>query len=290
MADDTVPSRVVCLAPSYTETMTALGLASNIVGVTTSSDHVKEVEHAERVGLFMRPSLEKVLSLRPDLVFASKYSGQQALIDKLRALKVRVIIMEMNRIKDIQNMVHEMGAIFQVPEKAEQLNDDLSEALKSIAEKTKGLAPPRIYVEAGSDPLFTCGPGSFIHEMLQLVGARNIAGDMTTPYPRISSELIISRNPEIILLPYMAGTVTKAEVKKRAGWDVISAVKNDRICDDLGTQMITIPSPRLILKGLPELLERVHPGPRIENHIITPKKSSLLMEQELRRKSKHDSK
>lgn len=253
------PTRVVCLAPSYTETMVALDLQDRIVGITTSSDHVKACKDVKRVGLFMRPNLETILSLRPDLVFASKYSGQRALIDKLTSLKIKVVILETNEIDDIFDMVSLMGTLFNEAARADQLNKEMRAIVSDVKKRTKDLPRPRIYIEAGSDPLFSCGKGSFIHELLELAGSENIAGDMNSPYPRISSELIISRDPEIILLPYMAGTAVRDTVRSRSGWNIITAIKNNRILDDLGSQTITIPSPRLILEGLPELLKRIHP-------------------------------
>lgn len=263
LTDDTkrpgTPTRVVCLAPSYTETMVALKLQDRIVGITTSSDHVEACKNVKRVGLFMRPNLETILSLKPDLVFASKYSGQRALIEKLRSLKINVVILETNEIDDIFEMVSLMGKLFNESARAEELNKEMQAIVSDVKERTKDLSRPRIYVEAGSDPLFSCGKGSFIHELLELAGGENIAGDMDAPYPRISSELVISRDPEIILLPYMAGTAVRDTVRSRSGWNIITAIKNNRILDDLGSQTITIPSPRLILEGLPELLKRIHP-------------------------------
>ncbi len=51
----------------------------------------------------------------------------------------------------------------------------------------------------------------------------------------------------------------KESLRKRSGWQNISALKNNRVYDDLGPQIISIPCPRLILKGLPELARRIHP-------------------------------
>ena len=114
-------------------------------------------------------------------------------------------------------------------------------------------------METGSDPLFTCGKGSFIHEMIEIAGGHNIAGDIAQPFPRISSEFVINSDPEVIILPYMGRNFGKEALKQRQGWEKISAIKTGRVYDDIGSQVITIPSPRLILYGLPALLKRIHP-------------------------------
>lgn len=125
--------------------------------------------------------------------------------------------------------------------------------------RSSSLSRPRVYVEVGYNPLFTCGKGSFIDELIEIAGGENIGHEINKPYPRVSAEFIISRNPEVIILPYMGRGYGKESVKRRNGWQGISAVLNGRIYDDIGPQIITILAPNLILKGLPELAKRIHP-------------------------------
>ena len=80
LAEAAVPGRIVCLAPSYTETLIELGLQDKIVGVVTSSDYLEEVKHAERVGLWIKPNIEKIIALKPDIVLATALAGQRSIV------------------------------------------------------------------------------------------------------------------------------------------------------------------------------------------------------------------
>ena len=205
-AEDAIPTRVVCLAPSYVETLIELRLTKGIVGVTSSSDYLEKVKHVERVGLYMKPNIEKIVSLKPDLVLATDFIGQKSAVEKLRGLDVRVVVFDMQRMEDISTMTEKVGALFRVQKRSQRLLSRMQEIIQETKIKTNPLSKPRVYVETGYDPLFTCGKGSFIHDLIQIAGGENIAGNIDNPFPRI-----------------------------------------------------TIPSPRLILYGLPELLKRIHP-------------------------------
>jgi len=261
LAEDAVPKRIVSLAPSYDEILIELGLQDRIVGVTTSSDYLEEVKRAERVGLWSKPNIEKIVVLKPDLVLATGYAGQQTAADKLIALGLHVVVIdETQGIEEIFAKTKQIGGILGIPQKTQAL----IERMRATVAETKRLAAtvssrPRVYMETGYAPLFTCGKVSFIHEMIEIAGGQNIAGDIAQPFPRISSEFVLNSDPEVIILPYMGRNFGKEALKQRKGWEKISAIKTGRVYDDIGSQVITIPSPRLILYGLPALQKRIHP-------------------------------
>ncbi len=253
------PQRIVSLAPGFTETLIDLGLKEKIVGVTTSSDYLKEIKDVERIGFYMKPSLEKIVSLSPDLVLATNYVGQRQTIKALRKLGIAVEIFEEKGIEGLFLKVRRIGEICGVRERANILIQRMQKRIGQVRTKSSSLGRPRVYVETGYNPLFTCGKGSFIDELIEIAGGENIGHNINKPYPRVSAEFIISKNPEVIILPYMGRGYGKETLKRRNGWQKISAVLNDRIYDDIGPQIITIPAPNLILKGLPELAKRIHP-------------------------------
>ena len=261
LAEDATPKRIVSLAPSFDETIIELGLQDRIVGVTTSSDYLDEVKCAERVGLWIRPNVEKIIELKPDLVLATGFAGQQSAVNKLSVLGLRVVVIdETQGIEEIFAKTKQIGDILGACTETEALLERMRKVVEDTKRKTSLLpSRPRVYVETGYNPLFTCGKGSFIHEMIEIAGGKNIAGDIAQPFPRISSEFVINSDPEVIILPYMGRNFGKEALKQRKGWDKISAVKTGRVYDDIGSQVITIPSPRLILYGLPALLKRIHP-------------------------------
>ena len=253
------PQRIISLAPGFTETLIDLGLQNRIVGVTTSCDYLKEVKEVERIGLYMKPSLEEIVGLSPDLVFATNYVGQRQTVRALEKLGIRVEVFEEKGIEGLFLEIKKMGEVCGKQEKANFLIQRMQKRIEEVRTRSSSLSRPRVYVEVGYNPLFTCGKGSFIDELIEIAGGENIAHEIDKPYPRVSAEFIISRNPEVIILPYMGRGYGKESVKRRNGWQGISAVLNGRIYDDIGPQIITILAPNLILKGLPELAKRIHP-------------------------------
>jgi iron complex transport system substrate-binding protein len=162
-------------------------------------------------------------------------------------------------VEGIFEMIEEIGRLCGKKREAKTLLIKMKKSIDEIRNRVKGLKRSRVYVEVGYNPLFTAGKGSHINDLIEIAGGENIAKEIDKPYPRISQEFIIQKDPEVIILPYMGRNYTKESMKKRSGWENISAVKNNRVYDDIGTQIITIPSPNLILKGLPELAKRIHP-------------------------------
>lgn len=256
---DRAPQRIVSLAPALTETLIDLGLEQRIVGVTTSSDYLAETKNIEKIGHYIQPSLERIVSLRPDLVLAVDYVGQESICRALKRLGIEVVVFRHRGLKGIFEMVEEIGRLCGKEEEAKRLLKKMEKAISEVRRKVKGLARPRVYVEVGYNPLFTAGKGSHIGDLIEIVGGQNIAGDINKPYPRISQEFIIQLDPQVIILPYMGRGYGKESLKARSAWQNLSAVRNDRVYDDIATHVITIASPRLILEGLAELAKRVHP-------------------------------
>lgn len=254
------PQRIVSLAPAYTETLIELGLADRIMGVTPYSDYLAETKNIQKVGGYDQPSLEKIVSLKPDLVLAAGYVGQRSIGEALERLGIGVATFDLRArgIDGIFEMVQGLGELCEREEQAREILAQMQRTIDEVKAWTKGLARPRVYVEVGYNPLFTCAKGSFIHELIAMSGGQNIASDINKPYPRISPEFVIESDPQVIILPCMGRRYGKQSLLDRSGWQNISAVKAGRVYDDLDPQIITIPSPNLILKGLPELARRIH--------------------------------
>ena len=255
-----IPERIVTLAPSYDETLIELGLQDRIVGITTSSDYLEQVKHAEVVGSYVKPSIEKIIALKPDIVLATGFAGHQSAVKKLSAIGIQVIVIDDKQgTEEILAKTRQIGDILGAGGRTETLLGRMKEVIKETRRKTVGLPCPRVYVETGFNPLFTCGKSSFIHDLIEIAGGKNIAGEIKQSFPRISSEFILYNDPEVIILPYLGRNFGKDALRQRKGWENVSAVKTGRVYDDLDSQVITIPSPRLILYGLPKMLKRIHP-------------------------------
>jgi iron complex transport system substrate-binding protein len=254
---DKAPAKIVSLAPSNTELLYQLGLGDKIVGVDDFSNYPEEAKQKEKVGGFSQTNLEKVASLSPDLVLAAGITSKE-LLTSLETRKLTVVVLNPSNLAGVAANMKLLGQIAGVPAKGEQEAGNFQKKLDDIASKVKGSqTKPRVFYEL--DPtLFTVGPGSFIDDMIQKAGGQNIVTDTSNPYPQLSQEVVISKDPEIILLGDDSGGADSPEkILSRPGWSNISAVKNKRVVA-INADLVNRPGPRAAL-GVEALAKAFYP-------------------------------
>jgi iron complex transport system substrate-binding protein len=252
--------RIISITPSTTEIACSIGLESNLVGVSTFCDYPPEVRGKEKVGSFSDPNIEKIMLLKPDIVLATGLEQAQT-VRNISKLGIRVIVVDPDSFDGLFKSIEEIGAACGKRKEAFDLVTEMKDSINSIksaASLRERSAVPGVYFEIWHDPLMTAGRGSFIDEMITLAGGRNIAWDTPRPYSRFSAELIMERDPDVIILGYMVkGGSAVDSVRKRAGWSGIKAVKGSRVYDDIDPDILFRPGPRLI-KGIEELNKRFY--------------------------------
>ena len=259
-----MPERIVSLAPSATEILFALNLGGRVVGVTRYCDYPQEVLDRVKsgnltvIGGIVDISVERVIALDPDLVVAT-YSLQAETIEFLQGKGLTVIGLNPKNLQQTLNDIRLVGLICGETGKAEQLVGDLQRRIGYITQRVKEAGSrPRVYYEVWYDPLMSVGPETVQNELIHMAGGENIFADAQAPYPTISSEVVVTRNPQVIIVPtgYMGGA-GKEEFKKRPGWSGIEAVKNGMI-HEVDENLIVRPGPRVI-EGLERLALILHP-------------------------------
>jgi iron complex transport system substrate-binding protein len=134
----------------------------------------------------------------------------------------------------------------------------MRQRIAAIRSKTETLARPRVLYVINSQPLITVGPGSFIHQVIDLAGGANVAGQATAPYPRLNMEAVIKEDPEIILFPVGAAEgIPPDERQAWQRWASISAVKHGRL-HQIPADLLNRPGPRIV-EGLERLARTLHP-------------------------------
>src|SRR6267142_1839640 len=237
------PERVVSIGPSITEFLFALGAGPRVVGVDDFSDEPAAASQLEKVG-GIKVNFEKVVSLKPDLVLSVKFSD--GTIEKLASAGLLVLVVDPQSAGDVARTAILLGRA--VGSDGEALARDIQKKVDDVRAKTAAAASrPRVYHEIdASDPtkIFTVGPGSYIADLIDSAGGTNIAAKATSPYPQLSAEEILRADPEVIVLAGADYAAKPAQVKARAGWSAISAVKNDRI-GVIAPNLINRPGPRV---------------------------------------------
>jgi len=254
------PRRIISLAPSNTEILFAVGAADKIVGVTKYCDYPPEAKNKEIIGGFSDPNIEKIISLNPDLVFAT--TMHEKAVKDLEKANIPVIVLHANTIEGVIENINLAGKATGQENEASEVVASMEEKVQKVTAKIKDISEkdkPKVYYEVFSEPIMTAGPKTLIHDLITMAGGINIGADAETDYPQYSIEILLKKNPDVMIAPDLHGsnTATLENVKQRPGWSDIAAVKNNRVCiieDDL----ITVPGPR-IADGLEAVAKALYP-------------------------------
>jgi len=255
-------ARIISLAPSNTEILFAIGAGEQVVGRDDFSDYPADAKNLPDIGGSNGVyNYEKIASLKPDLVIASELNTPDQ-VKSLEDLKINVYYL--SNPPDLEGMFTNLvivGELSGHKAQAETLVDSLRQRVKAVQDKVAGITTrPTIFYELdATDPAkpFTAGPTTFIDQLIQLAGGVNIAGSLSSPWPQISLEEILVENPDMILLGDAAYGNSPDQVKQRAGWSDLKAVKdgNIQVFDD---NLVSRPGPRLV-DGLEILAKLIHP-------------------------------
>jgi len=252
--------RIVSIAPNVTEILFELGLDEEVVGCDNSSDYPAAARRKEKIGSFDRPNIEKIVSLKPDIVFTTSIEQKPA-VEKLVSLGLRVVVIYPKDIEGLCSDIERIGELTDRQKQAQDLSAHIIKEtvkIKALTDKIPQENRPGVFLEIWNDPVITAGSSSFVGQMIEAAGGRNIAYDAGRDYSRFSAELVLERNPDVIILAYMDSSEIAVEnLKQRFGWDNINAVKTGRVYNDIDPDIILRPGPRIV-EGLAKLYEKFY--------------------------------
>ena len=248
------PQRVVSLSAHATEVFCALDAGPQLVAVERYAN-CPLGSSAKPVLDAFTPSLETIVSFEPDLVYVADDSG---ILEALRRLDVPVLYIELpTTLEGVLDHVLTLGRAAGRETEAKALAHTMQERIDAVtlalADVERG---PRVYHELTTD-YFSAAPSSFIGDVYTLLKAQNIAAGANSAYPQLSAEVIIERDPEVIVLADEASGVTADSVRARPGWSVIEAVAADRICV-IDPDIVSRPGPRIV-DAIDALAECIYP-------------------------------
>jgi len=251
------PTRIISLAPGNTEILFSLGLDEEIIGVTDYCDWPEKAKTKEKIGGFATPNIEKIVSLGPDIVLATGGVQEKAVL-ALEELGIKAFVLEAETIDDLLARIKDVGKLLGKSEEAENLVNSLKkriEAAKNKIGKIPEAQRPKVFIEVWSDPLMTTGKESFVHNVVELAGGKNIF-EIKGKFQTINAEAVIEANPEVILVS-IHGETNIDELYKRPGWQMIKAVKQKRVYQ-VNPDAISRPGPRLV-DALEEVAKILYP-------------------------------
>ena len=241
----TLKPGLIILSPEIAEIVCALGGERNILAVTNECDYPEILKSKEKVGSFSSPNIEKIVALHPDMIFLSGLE-QEVIKSRLNKLNLPVYQFYPKSINDLLKTFEEIGILLGKENSASEFIKNFQKELDAISiPKIK----PKVYVEIYNNPLMTVSTNSFVGDIIEKSGGKNIFQNLPRDYCRVSAESIVEKNPDIIIVTYEG--ISMLEIKERLGWENVSAIKNNHVytTDDVDANLIVRAGPRSI-KGI----------------------------------------
>jgi iron complex transport system substrate-binding protein len=248
-----IPQRIVSLAPSVTEMLFVMGAGPRVVAVSSFDHFPAEVDLLPRVGALVDPDLEKILSLRPDLVIT--YGSQNDLAAKLAKANVPTFRYRHGSLGDVTTTLRELGRRLGMASTAESVAAGIEQDLDRIRTRVKSEARPKTLLVIAREPrslraINVSGGYGFLHDLLELAGGANVFGDVKRESILVSTETILVRAPDVILeLHYTDAPSHTLVDQERAAWSLLSAVpavKRGRVELLFGEELV-LPGPRVVV-------------------------------------------
>lgn len=227
--------KIISLAPSITETLVDLGLSDRLIAVDKYSKKVEGVNQDLPIFDIMNPDAENITLLEPDIIFGTGMSKTDGTDPFAPMIEMGAFVTVIPTSKDIQGIIDDIlyiGKVTKTEDKAREIVDNYTNEVMNINQKLSEANVDdnekiTVYFEAAGQN-YTFGSDTFLNDMLKLLNAENVFGS-ETGWNEVSSEQIIEKNPAVILTnaDYIDDPI--AEIKARDGWNVIDAVKNDRV-------------------------------------------------------------
>ncbi len=252
------PQRVIALAPSLTEMVYALEEASRLKGVTQFSNYPEAARALPRVGSYIRPDVEKIVALQPDLCLAIRDGNPRHVAEKIEQLGISIYVVDPRNLQGIMDSVTGIGDVLGAREKAQVLVRDMQRRIDRVRDRVAQTTErPKVFFQIDATPVISVGTNTFIHELIQMAGGVNLTAG-AVPYPRLSWEEILHLQPDITIISSMAGGHSPESLKSEwERWRHLPSVQMGRVYV-VDANLFDRPTSRLV-DGLEALLEIIHP-------------------------------
>lgn len=255
------PKKIISISPAETESLFALGLDEQVVGVSDYDDYPEAVTTKPKMGGLYNPNEEAIIAAQPDLVVTGISMSAEA-AQHLRDLGITIFKTDPKTVDDVITNIELFGQITDHQAEATTVTDKMKQERAEVTDAVKSLSPEqkkKVYIEFSLG--WTVGRGEFMDELITLAGGVNVAAD-TEGWNEISEEKIINDNPDVILfskdvIDDKTRQTLDQIIKERSGWDQITAVKNDAIYG-LDGNLVSRPGPR-VTESLKEIASAIYP-------------------------------
>jgi iron complex transport system substrate-binding protein len=248
------PTRIVSLNPVTTEMLFAFGVGSRLVGRSQFDLWPDAARLVPDLGNGLQPNVEVVLGAHPDLVILYASQDNRPAAARFRAAGVSTLSLRTDHIADFRRTVQLLGAILRDSARARLVSDSVFRTLDRVRAATEKLPRPTVFWHIWDAPLITIGAGSFMTELVDISGGRNVYADITGPSATISLEDVSRRDPDFIL----AGPQGVQTIEEDRRWQIVRAVREGKVLK-VDTVLVGRPGVRLGEAAV-SLANLLHPG------------------------------
>ena len=261
-AAPTGASRVISLIPATTEMLFAMSAGNRLVAAGSYDHYPPEVERLPRVGALLDPNIERILTLKPDLVVV--YGTQTELKNRLDRANISYYTYVHKGLPDISETIRSLGARVGVAPQANSLASSIESGVARIRSDVARLPRPKTLLVFGRERgslrnIDASGGVGFLHDMVEAAGGTDVLTDVGRQSVMMTTEMVLARAPEVILeLRY--GPPAAGDAEDLRQWNTLAAVpavKNKRIYQLRGDQFV-VPGPRVV-QAVEEMARTLHP-------------------------------
>jgi iron complex transport system substrate-binding protein len=250
--------RIVSLAPNLTEIVFALGAGDDLAGDTDFCDYPAEARRKPHVGGPINPNLEEIVSLKPDLILASKSINRRETVNALDKIGLPVYVTDPHSVDEMIASVEHIGGAMGVEDAAKEVTENLRARMADVDRNISGATQRRVLFVVWTDPLISVGRDTFIADALRRAGARSVV-DTNEEWPHVSMEEIAKLQPEFLVFASAHAGDTQQEIealRTRPGWKSLTAMQQGNIV--VVSDAINRPAPRMV-DAIEQLAHALHP-------------------------------
>ena len=244
------PRRIISFIPAVTEMLFALGAGDRVIAVGSFDRYPPEIQKLPRVGALLDPDLERILSLRPDLV--TVYGSQTDFRAQLERANVPLFVYSHAGLADVTTTILELGTRIGRADRARELTAAIERELAAVRQRAGTRPRLRALIVFGRESqslrgIYASGGYGFVHDMVTAAGGDNVFADLKQQAVQATTELIIARRPDVILELRAEPLTAEQQTKEVAAWTPLSsvpAVRNRRI-HIVADPRVVIPGPRV---------------------------------------------
>jgi iron complex transport system substrate-binding protein len=248
--------RVISLAPNLTEIVFAVGGGDRLVGRTSYCDYPPEAKSVTEVGDTLHPNIERIISLKPQVVLVSTASQLEVFTQQLENQNIAVFVTDPHDLEGVFRTIEQVGDMLGKREQASTLVQTLRQRTSAVEQAVKDKPPVRVFYQLSAEPLYTAGHDAFVTDLMRRAGAISVTAELPGAWPKYSSESALAAKPDAIILP-TGGSMGTGNSAVTEALRKSPAVKEGRVYK-INDDHLVRPGPRAI-DGLEEMARALHP-------------------------------